>query len=91
MRRWLLLVLLLVVGNSILSQLLWRLLGAKRRAFRRLVRIAAGLVALVNLAVGAYALFQLWRMGWDWFYLAMLLLGFVFVFRFGGATSGSYR
>jgi len=88
--RLLLLILAVILVNGFLSNLVWRMIGSKRQEVRVGARIFAALFALANLAAAVLGLWQLYRMGWDWFYILLLLQGVVFAYRFGGATTGNY-
>jgi hypothetical protein len=80
----------IVVANGSLANTVWRLKGAKRRGVQRLGRFLATIFALVNLGVTGFALYKVWHLGWDWFYILLMLQASVFVIRFGGARGGAY-
>lgn len=88
--RWVFLILIMVVANSIIANLAWRIVGAKRLPFRLIGRIMGLVFGVANFVVAFLAFVQLWRRGWEWFYIVALLLGLVFAFRFGGAVTGKY-
>jgi len=79
-----------LVANIVASGISWRLAGAKRRGIRLVGRISAAFFALANAGLVLGCLFHLLRGGMDWFYSALLIVGFVFAYRIGGATVGRY-
>lgn len=80
-----------VIGaNVILSGIAWRILGAKSRNLRRLGRVLGATFCFANLGLAVVCLLYLLQKGGDWFYVALLLVAFVFAFRIGGATVGRY-
>jgi len=89
--RSVLVVVTVAVGNSVLANLVWRAVGVKHRRWRRVARAFAGLFCLANLVLAAFSLVQVWREGWNGLLIALLVLGLVFAFRFGGAMTGQYR
>ena len=88
--RWVLLFLIMAFANAVLANLAWRIVGAKRLAFRLVGRTLGLVFGLANMAIAFFAFIQLWRLGWEPFYIAMLLLGLIFAFRFGGTVTGRY-
>lgn len=88
--RWVLLILTMAFANAVLANLEWRIVGAKRLPFRLVGRTMGLVFSQANLAIAFFAFIQLWRLGWEPFYIAMLLLGLIFALRFGGAVTGKY-
>ena len=88
--RLALIILGVVVANGFLANIVWRIAAAKRRPIKILGKCLAVFFALVNLAVTAFGLYKVWHLGWDWFYIALMLQASVYVIRFGGATKGIY-
>ncbi len=80
----------LLVVEVVASSISWRLAGAKRGGGRVVGRVMAAFFALANVGLVLGCLFHLLRGGVDWFYSALLVLGFVFTYRIGGATVGRY-
>jgi len=85
---------LIIVGvvlvNAVLSNLIWRWVGAKRRWVRRTGRGAAAALAIANLGLGGMCILHLLRFDPDWMYIALMAVAFVFAYRVGGATTGQY-
>jgi hypothetical protein len=79
-----------LVANILVSGISWRLAGAKRRGIRLVGRFSAAFFALANAGLVLGCVFHLLRGGMDWFYFALLIVGFVFAYRIGGATVGRY-
>jgi phosphoglycerol transferase MdoB-like AlkP superfamily enzyme len=79
-----------LAANILASGISWRLAGAKRRGIRLVGRISAAFFALANAGLVLACLFHMLRGGMDWFYFALLIVGFVFAYRIGGATVGRY-
>lgn len=81
----------LLVLNSLLAAVLWRLLNPKgTQLVRNLARTFAVLLALANVGLAAYALSRMWPERWDAYHVSLFLLGMIFAIRFGGALRGSY-
>ena len=80
----------LVLVNGALANLVWRIAGADQRRVQLMGKTLAVLFALANLVIGFLSLAYVWRNGWSWFYAVVMIQAFVFAFRFGGATTGSY-
>ncbi|MBZ5514011.1 MAG: hypothetical protein LAN62_04040 [Acidobacteriia bacterium] len=80
----------LLVADIVVSAISWRLAGVKRRGTRLVGRVVAAFFSLANAGLALGCLFHLLRGGADWFYVALLVLGFVFAYRIGGATIGRY-
>ena len=89
--RQIIIVVALVAANSIASNFVWWLLSSQRNRIRVMARVAAAFLAILNLGLGVVCLFRMLRLGWDWFYLVMLLIATVFAYRVGGATRGQYK
>jgi hypothetical protein len=81
----------LLVLNSLLAGVLWRLLSPKRTQFvRNLARTIAVILAVANVGLAGYALSRMWPERWDAYHVSLVLLGMIFAIRFGGALRGSY-
>ncbi len=80
----------ILVANVLISGISWRLVGTKRRGTRLIGRLLAAFFALTNGGVVLGGVFFLLRGGVDWFYAALVVVGFVFAYRIGGATIGRY-
>lgn len=89
--RQIIIVVALVAANSIASNFVWWLLSSARNRIRVMARVAAAFLAILNLGLAVVCLFRMLRLGWDWFYLVMLLIATVFAYRVGGATRGQYK
>lgn len=85
---------LIVVGvalvNALLSNVIWRCVGAKRRGVRGMGRGAAAALAIANLGLGGMCIVHLLRFDADWVYIALMVVALVFAYRVGGATTGQY-
>jgi hypothetical protein len=79
-----------LVANVVASGISWRLAGVKRRGIRLVGRAFAAFFGLANLGLIVGCLVHMLRGGADWFYSALLIVGFVFAYRIGGATIGRY-
>ena len=79
------------VGNSIVSNFVWWLVGSLRARVRTMARVAAAFLAILNLGLAMVCLFRMLRLGPDWFYILMLLAALIFAYRIGGATRGQYN
>jgi phosphoglycerol transferase MdoB-like AlkP superfamily enzyme len=79
-----------LVANVVASGISWRLAGVKRRGIRLMGRVFAAFFGLANLGLVVGCLLHLLRGRVDWFYAALLVTGFIFAYRIGGATIGRY-
>lgn len=79
-----------VVANVVIAGISWRLAGVKRRGVRIVGRVLAAFFSLANMGLVLGCFFYLLRGGMDWFHSALLIVGFVFAYRIGGATAGRY-
>ena len=89
-REQVLIVVGVVLVNALLSNVIWRSLGAKRRWVRGVGRGAAASLAIANLGLGGVCILHLLRFDADWIYIALMVVAFVFAYRVGGATTGQY-
>ncbi len=89
--RQIVIVAALVITNAVVSNFIWWLLGSLRSRVRTLARTAAAFAAILNLGLGMMCLLRMLRHGPDWFYVALLVVAFIFAYRVGGATRGQYN
>jgi len=89
-REEILIVVGVVLVNVLLSNVIWRWVGAKRREVRGMGRGAAAALAIANLGLGGMCIVHLLRFDPDWIYIALMVVAFIFAYRVGGATTGQY-
>jgi len=84
-------ILLLLLVNSILAALVWKLIRTRMRILRGIGRVFATIFCFANLFLVGISIRELWLEGGDWYYIVLLLLGLIFAFRFGGGISAGHR
>jgi hypothetical protein len=77
--------------NALISTLVWKLIRVRTKAVRAIGRVFATICCFANLLMAGIAIRELWLKGGDWFYIALLVLGLIFAFRFGGGISAGGR
>lgn len=85
------LIILGVAGvNALLSNLIWWLVGSKRRRVRTFARVSAAFLGILNLGLAVVCVLQLLRAEPEWMYIVLLVISTIFAYRVGGATRGIY-
>ena len=88
--RQVLIVLGVIIANTLLSNVIWRLVGSRRRRVRVFARVSAAFLGILNLGLAVVSLFRMLRYGPEWMYILLLVVSTIFAYRVGGATRGQY-